>query len=240
MIGRWERWGPISGLLLCVMWAPMAVAIPRLPDLGSAQRVEVFWSDNLALMQGVILSVSIGYLFLLGFLGALVERLRAASEAHALIWVAFGSALMFMTALNVALGLDIAGGLLVETDPASTYALHTAAFLLAAPAALAGTAFFVAITAITWQTGIFPRWSAWLAIVGVLANVGAVLGILSLTGPLNSGNGIVGGIAAPLGLYLAWIFAVSLWWLRSGQAAPSARRISSADPVPMAHPPTTK
>ena len=34
-------------------------------------------------------------------------------------------------------------------------------------------------------------------------------------GPLNFGNGIVGGIAAPLGLYLAWIFAFSLWWLRA-------------------------
>ncbi len=40
MIGRWERWGPINGLLLCLAWAPMAIVIPRLPDLGSAQRVE--------------------------------------------------------------------------------------------------------------------------------------------------------------------------------------------------------
>ena len=238
MIGRWERWGPISGLLLCVTWAPMAFAIPTLPDLGSAQRVEVFWHYNQELMQGVILSVSVGFIFLLGFLGALVERLLTALDAHALVWVVFASAVMFMTALNVALGLDIAGGLLVEIDPSSTYALHTAGFLLAAPAALAGTAFFVAITAITWQTGIFPQWSAWLAIVGALANVGAVLGIVSLSGPLNSGNGIVGGIAAPLGLYLVWIFAVSLWWLRSGQANRSAGHLTSADPVSMAHTPT--
>jgi hypothetical protein len=202
VIGRWERWGPISGLLLCLTWAPMAVAIPRLPDLGSAQRIELFWRDNQTLMQGVILSVSIGFIFFLGFLGALVERLRSLVDAHAVVWVVFGSALMFMTALNVALGLVIAGGLLVEADPASTYALHTAGFLLAAPAALAGTAFFVAVIAITWQTEIFPRWSAWLAIVGALANVGAVFGIVSLSGPLNSGNGIVGGIAAPLGLYM--------------------------------------
>ena len=231
MIGRWERWGPISGLLLCITWAPMAFAIPTLPDLGSAQRVQAFWLDNQELMQGVILSVSVGFIFLLGFLGALVERLRSGLADHALVWVTFGSALMFMTALNVALGLDIAGGLLVETDPASTYALHTAGFLLAAPAAFVGTAFFVAIAAITWETRIFPRWSAWLAIVGALANVGAVLGIVSLTGPLNSGNGIVGGIAAPLGLYLLWIFAVSVWWLRSGQATPSAGHLHSADPV---------
>jgi hypothetical protein len=219
MIGRWQRWGPISGLLLCVTWAPMAIAIPRLPDLGSAPEVEAFWRENQGVMQGIVLSVSVGFLFLLAFLGALIERLSTVPGARAITWTVFASALMFMTALNVALGLDIAGGLLVEKDPASTYALHTAGFLLAAPAAFAGTAFFVAIVAITWETGVFPWWSAWLAIVGVLANVGAVLGILSLTGPLNSGNGIVGGIAAPLGVYLVWIFAVSVWWLRSEHQA---------------------
>ena len=36
MMSRWQRWGPVSGLLL---WAPMAIVIPRLPDLGSAQGV---------------------------------------------------------------------------------------------------------------------------------------------------------------------------------------------------------
>ena len=67
----------------------------------------------------------------------------------------------------------------------------------------------------TMSVAALPGWLGWLAIVGVVANGGAVFGTLSLTGPLNSGNGIVGGIAAPLGLYLAWIFAFSLWWLRA-------------------------
>lgn len=133
---------------------------------------------------------------------------------------------MFMTALNVALGLDIAGGLLVESQPESTYALHTAGFLLAAPAASAGTAFFVAIAAISWQTQALPRWSAWLAIVGATANVSAVLGVMSLTGRLNSGNGVVGGITAPLGLYLVWILAISVWCLRD-----EAHAVTSSRPV---------
>ena len=213
MTRRWEQWGPISGLLLCLAWAPMALALPRLPDLGSARDVEAFWRANQHLMQGVILSTSVGFLFLLLFLGALVELLRAAAAPGAAIWAAFASAVMFMTALNVALGLAIAGGLLVDSDPTLTYALHTAAFLLAAPAALAGAGFFVAVAAVIRDTGALPRWAGWLAVVGVAANVGAVFGTLSLTGPLNSGNGIVGGIAAPLGAYLLWIFSVSVWWL---------------------------
>ena len=215
----------------------MALVIPRLPDLDSAADVERFWDDNNGLMQAVFLSVSVGFLFFLTFLGALVGRLRASEASEALTWTAFGSALMFMTALNVALGLDIAGGLLVDADPASTYALHTAAFLLAAPAAFAGAAFFVAIAVFTWETGVFPRWSAWVAVVGVLANAGAVFGTLTLTGPFNSGNGIVGGIAAPLGLYLVWVFAISVWWIRSGPitltsgTSRSPARSARADPA---------
>jgi hypothetical protein len=214
MLRRAERWGPVSGLLLCATWAPMAIAIPRLPDLGSAQTVETFWRANTGLMQGVVLSVSVGYLFLLLFLRALVELIRAITDAGAAGWVVLGSALMFMTALNIALGLDIAGGLLVDADPSSTYALHTAAFLLAAPAAFAGATFFVAVAAVGFGTRALPRWSAWLAVAGAVANAAAVLGVLTLTGPLNSGNGVVGGIAAPLGMYLVWVFAVSVWWLR--------------------------
>jgi hypothetical protein len=148
-------------------------------------------------MQGVILSVSVGFLFLLVFLGALVEFVRTVPGTGAIAWIVFGSALMFMTALNVALGLDIAGGPIVGADPASTYALHTAAFLLAAPAAFAGATFFVAIAVFAWESRAFPRWTAWIAVVGVLANAGAVFGILTLTGPLNSGNGIVGHCRAP-------------------------------------------
>jgi hypothetical protein len=210
----WERWGPVSGLVLCVTWAPMAIAIPRLPDLGSAQTISTFWQGNGALMQGVILSVTVGYLFLLFFLGALVELIRATADSAATGWVVLGSAVMFMTALNIALGLDIAGGLLVDADQSSTYALHAAAFLLAAPAAFAGVAFFVAVAALGFGVSALPRWSAWLAVIGAMANAGAAFGVFGLTGPLNSGNGVIGGIAAPLGMFLVWVFAVCVWWLR--------------------------
>jgi hypothetical protein len=174
--------------------------------------VQEFWEDNLSLMRAVIASVSVGFLFLLVFLGGLAERLRRSSGA--LAFTAFGSAVMFITALNVALGLDMASGLLQEAgSDKSSYTLHTAAFLLAEPAAPVGAAFFVAVAAAAFKSDVFPRPIGWLAVIGVVANIGALGGVVSLEGPLNSGNGVIGGIAAPLGLYLAWILAVSLWWL---------------------------
>ena len=75
---------------------------------------------------------------LLTFLGYLVEELRS-RQAGAWTWVALGSALMFTTCLNVALGLDAAAVLLHGDVGAETVqALHSAAFLLAAPATGAG------------------------------------------------------------------------------------------------------
>jgi hypothetical protein len=79
--GTHSRWGPISGVLLCLSWAPMALTVPRLPALGSAVEVETFWRAHIGLMQAVILSVSVGYLFLLDFLGALAARLHTAPGA---------------------------------------------------------------------------------------------------------------------------------------------------------------
>jgi hypothetical protein len=221
----------ISGVLLCISSAPMAIVIPQLPDLGSAAAVETFWQENLGLLQGVILSVSVGFLFLLVFLGGLAERMRRADPV--LAYTAFGSALMFMAALNVALGVDIASGPLLERGLSeSTYALHAAPFLLAAPAAPAGAAFSVAVALVSFRRHLFPAPLAWLSVVGVVANVGALGGKFSLTGPLNSGNGVIGGIGAPLGLYLAWILGVRVWWLR--QPEPQAASEAAASTLPSA------
>jgi hypothetical protein len=211
---RYVRWGPWSGILLCLTWAPMAVAVPGFPDLRSAGAVAGYWSTDLAFMQSVALSVSVGYLFLLVFLGALAERLGADVGVRAWTWTAMGGALMFTTALNVAIGLVMAAGLVAEDDPASAYPLHVGGFVLAAPAAFAGVAFFLAVAVVAFSSRVLPRWSGWLALAGVAANVGAVGGIGTLTGPWNSGNGVLGGIAAPLGLFVLWILAISVWWLR--------------------------
>ncbi|MEJ2886383.1 hypothetical protein [Actinomycetospora aeridis] len=121
----------------------------------------------------------------------------------------------------MAIGLVMAAGLVAGTDPASAYTLHVGGFVLAAPAAFAGVAFFVAMAVVAFGSQVLPDWSGWLALVGVLANVGAVGGVGTLTGPWNSGNGLLGGIAAPLGLFVVWILAISVTWLREPQEVPA-------------------
>lgn len=229
---RSVRCGPTAGLLLCLLWAPMALAVPEFPDLGSEGVVIDFWSNDLDLMRAVVLSVSVGYLFLLVFLGALAARLGADPEVRTWSCTAVGAALMFTTALNVAIGLVMAAGLVAATDPSSAYALHVGGFVLAAPAAFAGVAFFVAVAVVAFVSDVLPRWSGWVALAGVVANAGAVGGVGTLTGPWNSGNGLIGGIAAPLGLFLAWIFTVSVWWWREPAGLPRTHLAATHDRAP--------
>lgn len=215
-----SRLGPASGVLLCVLWTPMLLVVPRLPDLGSSTEIDRFYRENGELLKVVLLFVSIGFLFLLCFLGALVERLRQAERSGPMTWVAFGSALMFMTALAIALGLVATARLLSgTTTPEIVHALHGTAFVLAAPVAVAGTAFFVAVAQLSFQAAAFPRSLAWIAVIAAMANLGALGGICSLTGPLNSGNGVIGGIAAPILAWITWILLSSLWLLTPRAAA---------------------
>ena len=186
----------------------MAIAIPRLPDLDSMAEVNRFWEDNFALMQAVIASVSVGFMFLLVFLGWLAEWLRRAGGA--LAFTVFGSAVMFMTALNVALGLDIAAGLLQQDGSGQSSARCTPPrFSLPRRPHPRGQCSSPRSPSRRSERAPSRGRSGWLAVIGAIANIGALAGVVSLDGPLNSGNGVVGGIAAPLGLFLAWILSVS-------------------------------
>jgi len=210
----------------------MAVVVPQLPNLGSAAEIDSFYADHAGAMKLILFSVSIGFVFFLFFLSAVVEHLRAIRSAGAWTWVAFSSALMFMTALNVALGLDAAAVLLHErAEPEVVWALHSGAFLLAAPAAAAGIAFFVAVAAVTLSGEALPRVSGWWAVVAVVINAGALGGFFSLTGALNAGNGLIGGLAGPILAWLVWIVAVSVAWLIQGNEVdkrlPSRARASA-------------
>jgi hypothetical protein len=210
-----SRWRAASGVVFFLLWAPMGLVVLQAPDLGSSTEIHDFYARHGDLLEVVALLVSVGFLFFLYFLGTLVERLRHAESSGPLTWVVLAGALMFMTSLNIAVGLVATAELLSETtSPDTLHGVHTAAFVIAAPAAPAGTAFFAAIAALSFRAAAFPRWLAWAAVIGALANVGALGGVVSLTGPLNAGNGIVGGPAVPVLAWVIWILLASLHWLR--------------------------
>jgi hypothetical protein len=207
-------------------WAPMALVVGDLPALDSAADVERFFSDQGELLKVVIACVSVGFFFYLGFIAALVQHLQVADTPGTLTWLTFASALMFMTLFNAAVGLDAAAGLVFETSTTElTHALHTAAFVLAGPAALVGVAFFVAVAAVALACGGLARWLGWLAVLAAAANLGALGGIFSASGALNSGNGALGGIVVPLFAWVMWIFVAAVWMLGSAAQRPQANTL---------------
>jgi hypothetical protein len=223
MTTRWPSWGAASGVVLALLWAPMGLIVWQFPDLSSAAEIERFYRSHAALLELALGLASVGFLFFLTFLGVLVERLRQREGSGPLTWIAFGSALMFMTSLNLALGLAAAARLLSAgstSDTALVYTLHTGAFVAAAPVALAGTAFFVAAAGLSFRAEAFPRWLAWTAVLAAVVNVGALGGIFSLTGPLNAGDGAIGGPAAPILAWAVWILLASIAMLRERRRSP--------------------
>jgi hypothetical protein len=197
----------------------MALVVGSLPDLGSPDRVAAFFASNGATLKFVIACVSLGFLFFLIYLGSLIDRLRCVEGSGPLAGTAFAAAVMFMTLFNAAVGLDAAAGLLYETaSPDVVYALHTAAFVLAAPAAFVGVAFFCAIALLVFSVGALPRLVGWAALAAIVANACAIGGVFAASGPLNSGNGLLGGIVVPLFAWVLWIALDGYTTLRSSRA----------------------
>lgn len=207
----------MAGVALALLWAPMVLVIPVFPDLAGPVGIDSFYDDHADSMKLILASISVGFIAFLVFIGRLVVELIPQSSGWT--WSALASALMFMTALGVALGVDAAAVLLFErTSPETIWVLHSVAFLLAAPAAGAGTTFFIAVAALAFDR-VWPRSFAWLAVLGALINFAALAGFFSLTGAANSGNGLLGGLAGPVGIWVVWVLAVSIRWLRHPHTA---------------------
>jgi hypothetical protein len=216
-----SRWAAASGLAFFLLWAPMGLVVLQAPDLGSPAQIDEFYASHGGLLEVVALLVSVGFLFFLYFLGPLLEELRRAARSGPLTWVALASALIFMTSLNIAVGLVATARLLSATiSPDTLRGLHAAAFVIAAPAAAAGIGFFAATAALSFRAAAIPNWLAWAAVIGAVANAGALAGVISLTGPLNAGNGIVGGPLVPVLAWLTWILLASVHWLRKPSYEP--------------------
>lgn len=122
--------------------------------------------------------------------------------------------LMFATCLNVALGLASAAGQLVtQGDGDLGFGLHAAAFVLAAPATGLGVGGCVGLV-LAARHGLRPAGLRWPAMAAPAANLGPLGGLFTLSGPFNSGNGILAGIMLPLGTLCLYVLAASLAWLR--------------------------
>jgi hypothetical protein len=190
----------------------MALVVPALPNLAARSGVDRFYAEHGQLIKVVLASVSVGFAFFFVFLGALIEQLRG-RVGDEWTWPALASALMFITSLGVALGLDAAAALLHGRAGTQTVGPSFSGLSAGAPAAGGGVAFFVAVAVVGLRSDALPRCLGWLSVMGIVINTGALGGFFATAGALNSGNGLVGGLAGAVLIWLAWIMSMSLTWL---------------------------
>lgn len=188
----------------------------RLPPLDDPGVVAAYWSRWGPTTQIVIAAVALGYPPLLVFLADLAARWSVLAPVQAVVSRASAALLvMFVICLNVALGLVSAGGQLIAAGRADLgYALHVAAFVLAAPATGLGAGGCLGLLYGSWQGALQPRWLRWPALLACAGNVGTLGGLFALDGIWNSGNGLLGGIAVPLGTLTLYVLTASVAWLR--------------------------
>lgn len=211
------RLGPACGLILVACWVPMVVIIFRLPALSDPGAVFGYWSRWGGATQLVIASVVLGYPALLVFLADVRRRWREPAPVHTLVsQAAVVLLIMFVTCLNVSLGLASAGGQLIAIGHADVgYGLHVAAFILAAPATSLGAGGCLGLLYGSWTGALQPRWLRWPALLAFVGNLGTLGGLFALDGVWNSGNGLLGGIAVPLGTVTCFVFCASVAWIKS-------------------------
>lgn len=213
--------GAWCGIALGVCWSGMLLIVFRLPALDSEHAVDVYWHHHRTLTQVVIAMVVLGYPLLLVWLAEVRRRWGDHSPTGQLLGTTTHTAgLMFITTLNVALGLASAGGQLIGHGRRDLgYALHVGAFVLAAPATSLGVALCGGLAWAAWTGALSPRWLRWPTAVAAATNALTLGGLFTLTGSWNSGDGVLGGIALPLGTLTVVVVLASGSWLRDGHAS---------------------
>jgi hypothetical protein len=220
---RWPSWGAASGVVLAVLWAPMGVIVWQLPHLSSAAEIERFYRSHAALLKVALGLASVGFFFFLTFLGVLVERLRQREGSGPLTWDRLWERADVHDLAQSRLGLGRSRPVAVGGQHLGhSTGVHAAHRRIRGrrPGRARRHHLLCRRCGLSFRAGAFPRWLAWTAVLAAVVNVGALGGIFSLTGPLNAGDGAIGGPAAPILAWVVWILLASIVMLRESRRSP--------------------
>jgi hypothetical protein len=189
---RWERLGPLAGILAVVLFVVGVIVIeggsPPGDDAAPQEYLSYYQdNDDTILLGGVIFQL--GAVFFLWFLGHLRARLALAEGGvQRLTAIAFGGGLIATTCALLIPGADEAGALSNEQitpDAAVVFNNFGDTFFIGAE--FAAAALLAATGLVVLATRVLPRWLGWVSLVFALWL-----------------------LIAPVG-WAALIFAVPLW-----------------------------
>jgi hypothetical protein len=200
---RWERYGPLSGVLAVVLWVISVFVIESADspdeDAGGQEIAAYFESDGGTILAGAFIFM-VGTAVFIWFLGSLRARLFwAEGGAGRVTAIVFGSGLVVAAMSMGLMAPQAAGGLMAEEteapiDPGAAQAFDALGdgFFVAAEATV--FVFFLAVAVAALRTRALPVWLGWASLV---------LGLVALV-PW------VGWAVYIWGLPL-WVLVVSIW-----------------------------
>lgn len=208
---RWDRWGPIAGIVFVVLlFVGLSLALSDLPSGDDpVSKFTSFYNDKgdrAKVIIGSYLMVLAG-VFFLWFLASLRVRLLAVEAAPSrLTSIAFGGGVAFVALLmasaaalmSVAADIAFGGEKFVNPD-AARYLPELAYPLLLIAGAFAAIALIDAVSILILRTGVLPRWIGWF---GFVAAIALLFGFLFL----------------PMVALLLWVLFVSVAMLRAPRA----------------------
>jgi hypothetical protein len=220
-MGRWsaDRLAALTGIGFVVLFV-VAFFVPTKPpdstDPNSEWVAYVVHHHRSVLVSAVLFGAAT--MFLIWFSASLAQALRATGQTR-LAAVAFGGGIA-----TAGVGLALAGieaglaqGIALDA-PASTKAVIDVWFGLGAMISFPIAVVIAATAIVSWRTGLFPRWWAWLS---------AAAAVLVVSGGATLAHG---GFYRPDGpwayvtviVFLAWTAVMSAWlaWRTPAAAVP--------------------
>ncbi len=210
----------ITGAAIVIVATLLALSV--FPDASARNPVRDFYNHWSAWVLFGLVALTVFFFGQIWSLGWLTAAIRRVEGIGPYTWITFGAELMFMTVFNVEIGVWATAHLLADRiGDEALYVLHVAGFVIAAPVAFAGMAYFAAIIALQRATSMFPTYLVVIAAVAVVGNFGAVGGLFTVSGPLNAANGAI-AIGGPMLVWSLWYGALPGWYVRH-QAAREER-----------------
>src|SRR4051812_26501660 len=213
MSGRWERWGPLGGLIFVVLFVVGFALIDFPSGDDSAAKITSFYNDKGDRAQLIIGSylLILSAVFFLWFLASLRTRLLAVEGPPGrLTSIAFGGGLVFIAMLMAAAAafMSVAANITFGDEKFAGVEASRILPSLGYPLLLIGGMFAAiamidATSVLALRSKMVPTWIAWFGFIT------AVVLLVSF-------------MFFPILLFLLWVVFVSVAMYRSPGPAPAA------------------
>jgi hypothetical protein len=218
MAGAWDRRAWAAGIvfvLALLAEAVISAGIPINQDDSAAKIARALQEDRTTVLVAGYLSTIYAVAFVI-YLAKLHDRLRAASQRagvlHSLVLIGGVLLVALHGVSDVGIYGLIGGKLASYHDEGISYTLYLLTFALDSVGDVFGSVFLIAAGVLILQSGVLPRWLAWMAIVSGTLLFLQGFGLGGVVGTYGLVLDLIGFV-----LFLAFVLLSSAISIRSRQ-----------------------